>query len=335
MDALPVTDFQLILADLVYYLVFNLTRALTAFRQRESFLYWPFLLSTVAIALGLWLYRARSARGFLAEYFSRRLWWHQSARADYKLYVLNGLALPVVFGVLLFNEAQLLGLVQSWLGSEAPGAGAGIVAKIAYTLVFFVALDLGRFVSHCLLHDVPFLWEFHKVHHSAEVLTPLTSYRAHPVELVIMAWGPVVVTAAATLLFQLAFPGAVSFYTFLGLHVLVWLSNLIGNLRHSPVWLSYGPAVGRWLISPAHHQLHHSCDPQHLGCNRGFELAVWDRLYGTLVIPGLAPQRLRLGLGDNTELRYHCVTGMYFLPFVGAYHELRRLLARLVRRPAV
>lgn len=335
MDAVPLIDFDHALAELVYYLAYNLARALTVFRQRESFLYWPFLLSSLAIAVGLWLYRARSGRGFLAEYFSRRLWWHRSARADYKLYLLNALVLPIVFGVLLFNEGQLLALVQSWVGSARAAGQGDLLAKVAYTVVFFVALDLGRFFAHCLLHDVPLLWEFHKVHHSAEVLTPLTSYRAHPVELVLMAWGPVVVTAAATLAFQLVFPGAVSFYAFFGLHVLVWISNLIGNLRHSPVWLSYGPVLGRWLISPAHHQLHHSCDPAHLGCNRGFELAIWDRLYGTLFVPGERPQPLRLGLGDDSEARYHSFAGMYLLPFAGAYDALRRLLARLVRRPAV
>jgi hypothetical protein len=115
---MPVIDFQQALADLVYYAAYNLTRALTAFRQRESFLYWPFLLSAAAIALGLWLYRARSARGFLAEYFCRRLWWHRSARADYRLYLLNALVLPVLFGFLLFNEHDLLSLAQRWLGLE-------------------------------------------------------------------------------------------------------------------------------------------------------------------------------------------------------------------------
>jgi sterol desaturase/sphingolipid hydroxylase (fatty acid hydroxylase superfamily) len=333
-----VTDFQQILADLVYYLVFNLTRALTAFRQRESFLYWPFLVSTLGIALALWLYRIRSTKGFVGEYFSRRLWWHRSARVDYKLYVLNGVVLPGVFGVLLFNEAHLLALVQSWFaGGDAAVAGAthDVAAKIAYTVVFFIALDLGRFISHCLLHDVPLLWEFHKVHHSAEVLTPLTSYRAHPVELVLMAWGPVLITAVATFLFQKLFPGTVGFYTFLGLHVLVWISNLVGNLRHSPVWLSYGPSLGRWLISPAHHQLHHSCDPRHIGCNRGFELAIWDRFYGTLFVPESRPQPLKLGFGDGSESRYNSIAGMYLLPFTLAFQQLRRLFARVARPPAI
>ena len=34
---------------------------------------------------------------------------------------------------------------------------------------------------------MPFLWEFHKVHHSAEVLNPITGFRSHPVDQVLDA----------------------------------------------------------------------------------------------------------------------------------------------------
>ena len=91
--------------------------------------------------------------------------------------------------------------------------------------------------------------------------------------------------------------------------------SLIGNLRHSQVWLSYGKTLNRWLISPAHHQLHHSADVQHRGCNRGFELAIWDRLYGTLCVPSDAPQHIQFGLGDETDGRWRSVGKLYVWPF--------------------
>src|SRR5204862_1659650 len=125
------------------------------------------------------------------------------------------------------------------------------------------------------------------------------------VELALMAWGPVITTALVMVGFNFAVPGAVGMYMFLGWHVFMFGFNLVDNLRHSPVWLSYGSTVGRWLVSPAHHQLHHSCERQHLGCNRGFELAIWDRLYGTLYVPGMQPEKFRMGLGDGSEGRYH------------------------------
>jgi len=87
------------------------------------------------------------------------------------------------------------------------------------------------------------------------------------------------------------------------------------------VWLSYGLSWGRWLISPAHHQLHHSCEERHFGRNRGFALALWDRLYGTLYVPGTRPETFRLGLGDGSDARYHHVGRMYFLPFVSGFRR--------------
>ena len=89
------------------------------------------------------------------------------------------------------------------------------------------------------------------------------------------------------------------------------------------MWLSYGPVLGKWLISPAHHQLHHSCEPRHYGCNRGFELAVWDRLWGTLYVPPVHAEQFRMGLGDETDGHFHTLARMYLWPFAGAARWLR------------
>lgn len=325
--------------DAAYYLAFNLARAVLTFLQRDSYLYWPFIVSTLAIMLVAAYFAARNAspgttwRGQFSEYFSGRVWWHASARADYRLYFINALVLPALFGWLLFSDAHIAGFLDSALGREASPAGeasAGFGVRIAYTVVFFLAYDFGRFAAHTLLHDVPALWEFHKVHHSAEVLTPMTAYRAHPLDLLVMLWVPTLVTGLATWGFNLLAPGKIGFFTFLGLHVLLWAVNLIDNLRHSHVWITYGPAAGRWIVSPAHHQLHHSCDPRHEingrgGCNRGFSLAMWDRWYGTFRLPEREPEKFRMGLGDGTDPEWHSVMRMYALPFAGCARRFRGL----------
>ena len=130
-----------------------------------------------------------------------------------------------------------------------------------------------------------------------------------------MAWVPALMTGIVTWAFNRFAGAGVTFYSFLGLHVLIWVFNLIDNLRHSPVWLSYGLTVGRWLVSPAHHQLHHSVESRHWGCNRGSNLAIWDRLYGTLYVPGLEPETFRLGLGDDSEAKWHSLWTIYVQPF--------------------
>ena len=47
--------------------------------------------------------------------------------------------------------------------------------------ILFLAYELGYWLNHYLSHRIAFLWEFHKVHHSATVLTPLTNFRVHPI----------------------------------------------------------------------------------------------------------------------------------------------------------
>lgn len=317
--------------QVVHYLVVNLTKAVTAFIQRGSYLYWPYLVSTAVIAILVAVYLARADSGpqkrspwqIMREYLSARVWWHPSARADYRLYFANALALPLVFGVLMFGDLQVANLINSVFGMEpvsprVRGTPPGSLwARVAFTIVVFIAYDFGRFVAHSLLHDVPVLWEFHKVHHSAETLNPMTTFRAHPVDLLVMAWVPLVMTGLVTWVFNQITAAPVSVFTYLGLHVVLFASNLIGTLRHTNVWLSYGPAWNKWLISPAQHQLHHSCEPCHVGCNRGFELAVWDRLYGTLYVPR-QQEAFRMGLGDGTDGQWHTVRRMWGWPFVNA-----------------
>ena len=317
--------------DTVFYITLHAGKALTAALQRDSFIYWPFLLSSVIIAALAWRWTVysrsnsehRSWKQFFRDYFGAHIWWHRSARADYVLYLANALLLPLVFGFVLMSEKQVAGWLETAMGgASSPSDAASIPVRLLFTVLFFVAYDFGRFVAHSLLHDVPLLWEFHKVHHSAQVLTPMTTFRAHPIDLLVMAWIPALTTGVVVWTFNRFAGTAVNFFSFLGVHALMWGFNLVGNLRHSPVWLSYGPAVGRWLISPAHHQLHHSYEQRHYGCNRGFELAIWDRLWGTLYVPPIRPETFRMGLGDDTDGRYHTLARMYFWPFAGAARRL-------------
>ena len=316
-------------SSLIYKLVFTTTLVVVtpffAFLHRDSFIYWPFILSTLVIAMLAWRFtRARGDldpgkahwREFFDRYLSRRIWWHASAKADYRYYLINCMLFPLIGGPVLFSSDTVVRALGSVFGAPAAiNSAPGFGVILVYSLLFFVVYDLGRFVAHSLLHDIPALWHFHKVHHSAEVLTPMTSFRAHPIDLAVMAWVPAVTTGVLTWLFHRYIHPGVGFITFLGVHFIMWVFNLIGNLRHWHIWISYGPTLNRWLISPAHHQLHHSYEARHLGCNRGFELAIWDRLYGTLYVPPESPETFRMGLGDGTDGRWRSLWRLYVWPF--------------------
>lgn len=302
------------LQPIFFHVIIYTTQALTAFIQPSSYLYWPYTLTTLLLAF--WLNKT--------DFFSKTLWWNASAIQDYKLYFANFLIAPAIMTALWMNEGKVVAGFNAMLGSNtAPSEWAqSWVARLALTVIIFIVYDFGRFVAHTLLHRVPILWEIHKVHHSAVVMTPMTAYRLHPLEMVIMSAPSILLTGFVTWAFNRFLGAGITVYQFLGMHIFLAVLNFIDNLRHSPVWISYGQTLGRWIISPAHHQLHHSKEERHYGCNVGFSLAIWDRMAGTLVMPSDKPEKFELGLDEASDPHYTGIVSLYVRPVVDAFKKI-------------
>lgn len=327
---ISILDLSQAFVQVVYFMVYQLGLALAAPLIWRSELYWVYLCSGLAIAWLFWkLYLVKSApsganASFFKTYFSKDIWWHPSAKTDYRFYLLNAVFMAWITSQFWLTDSTLGGWLDIVFGTQPVSGTAasvtdteqsGWMAKAVFTVLFFIAYDFGRFVAHSLLHDVPWLWNFHKVHHSAEVLTPITAFRVHPIDLVVMAWAPLLFTGLLTWVTHRWFASDVGFFAFMGFHAVVWLFNLIDHLRHWHVWVHYGPKLNNWLISPAHHQLHHSANPEHWGCNRGYELAIWDRLYGTFISPQHIQHPITLGLGDGSDDQWRSVNALFLKPF--------------------
>ena len=283
-----------------------------------TLLHWPFLLSALLITLTVYRVRGR-VQSFFGQYFSRKVWWHASARADYLYYLINGAFFPILFAPLLAVSSAVSGLIAEGIQVSAhPHQTATPVWGMAlYFVATFIAYDFGRYVGHWVQHKNPVLWEFHKVHHSAEVLTPLTSFRLHPVDLLLMSVVPGIMTGIVGGIAIVLTGGAVTAWQILGMHGGIAVYHLISNLRHTHAWISFGPVVSQYLISPAQHQIHHSAESKHFHKNIGWAFAVWDRWFGTLYVPK-EEENFDYGLGDGSDSDYHGVVRMYFLPFVRA-----------------
>ncbi len=244
-------------------------------------------------------------------------------KADYKFCYINGVLFPAIFTPLILSGAWIGKAVQSGLidfWGVGTAHGGGLCTSGLYSLIYSLAYDFGRYLAHFVRHRFDILWHFHKVHRSAEVLTPFTSFRAHPVDLILMATFPSLLTGLVNGAFNYWSGEAAGLYLFFGLHALIFIYNLAGNLRHSHVWLSYGPVLSQIFVSPAQHQIHHSIEERHWGRNIGFARAIWDRLFGTLYVPK-AHEQFAMGLGDGTEGRYHSVGGMYWQPIRGLFRQ--------------
>jgi sterol desaturase/sphingolipid hydroxylase (fatty acid hydroxylase superfamily) len=134
----------------------------------------------------------------------------------------------------------------------------------------FVLKDLLEWCVHNLLHRVPWLWEFHKVHHSIEELDWIGNFRFH--------WMEIVVYRGLTYL-PLAILGTDGRVVF----AIAVVSTLIGHLNHSNLDLTWGRL--RYLFnSPRMHVWHHDHDwpaDRRKGVNFGICLSAWDWIFGT------------------------------------------------------
>jgi len=268
--------------------------------------FWGYLAVSLLIAIFAVAvrYRGRWVVALYQQLLSHQIWFHPSSLLDVKLIFVKAVVRVLFFATWLVSSYGIaLGLVK--FGIDQFGAAdvtflADSTITIMYTMVLFLSADFSRYFVHRLCHEIPILWQFHQVHHSAEVMTPLTLYRSHPVENLISTLRGIVVTGFVTGVFFYHFGTKAVQAEILGVNALGLLYNMLGaNLRHSHVWISYGPVIERFLLSPAQHQLHHSDAPHHHGANYGSCLAIWDKIGGSLQI-AFGQKNLAFGLPDES-----------------------------------
>jgi sterol desaturase/sphingolipid hydroxylase (fatty acid hydroxylase superfamily) len=248
--------------------------------------------------------RRVSIKGFLRSIFPRRILLHPSSLVDMQLWALNGVVFASAYGMLgiglfFWRDAIVAGLTHVFGPRARAHWPAWTILAIA-TVLQLLAYELAYWFAHFLFHKVPALWEFHKVHHSAEVMTTFTELREHPVEIIAFVNLIGLATGMAFGVMTYAFGPGVRPFTLLNGNILL-MAFLItyGHLRHSHMWIAFTGVAGRILQSPAHHQLHHSVDPRHYDKNLGYSLALWDWAFGTLAIPGKTREPIVFGLGEE------------------------------------
>ena len=290
--------------------------ALSYFIDTEKRIHILYLFSSLLLAF--FIYKKTKIKGSFWKYiFNKRIWLSTSALIDYGLFIFNSflkillLAPYVVFGLYIafYTNEMLLqgfGFPQSSLNVT--------LTIILYTITLTIINDFSVFIVHYLLHKVPILWEFHKIHHSATTLNPFTQYRIHPIELIINNIRSIVVFGLITGLFDYLSAHQINKLVFLGVNVFSFIFLLFGaNLRHSHVKLRYPKIIEYLLISPYQHQIHHSDNPKHFNKNMGSKLAIWDWMFGTLVLSKSA-SKIKFGIGKETK-KYNSLLSNLWNPF--------------------
>lgn len=205
----------------------------------------------------------------------------------------------------------LLGYVTAlWIRELNLHFPQGAVAEWAVWAQFlglFLVVDLLRWCTHRMLHRVPLLWEFHKVHHSTVEMDWIGNWRFHWMEIAVYN----TVLYLPTVL--LGVQGEVA----LAVGV---LDTAIGHFAHANLrwkigWLRYV------VNSPEMHVWHHAHpDSGPIDRNFGLSLSAWDWLFGTAYLPGHDPNRLGF---EGIERYPDTLPGQWIAPFRALWGRLR------------
>jgi sterol desaturase/sphingolipid hydroxylase (fatty acid hydroxylase superfamily) len=260
---------------------------------------------------------------------SSRIWLHPSTLLDYQYVIVGAFAFSALFGYTLLtglgvSHVASEGLTRLFGPYDAPG-DLPLYAKGLIIFGLYMAFEFAYWFDHFLSHKIPFLWEFHKVHHSATVLTPFANWRVHPVDTIVYMNIQALVVGGASGLIQYFAGDAFSLTStaisgmLYALYMALW-----GHLQHSQLWISCTGLAGRIFLSPAHHQIHHSRTPIHFDKNFGASLALWDWLFCTLHIPQRHNEHIRFGTHGDAHLKSLVPSVLY--PF---HFAVKRLIAML------
>ncbi len=144
----------------------------------------------------------------------------------------------------------------------------------AQLLIMFVVADFIQWNVHRTLHKTPWMWEFHKIHHSVKEMGFAAQFRFHFMETIIYKSAQYIPLAMIGFGIQ----------QFIIVHM---AGVLIGHLNHANLSWGYGP-LGYIFNSPKMHIWHHAKElpAEHpYGMNFGLSLSIWDYLFGTAYIP--------------------------------------------------
>jgi sterol desaturase/sphingolipid hydroxylase (fatty acid hydroxylase superfamily) len=280
-------------------------------------LHWNALLLTFIIATFLFILRSgRGSRGAdgdersasLGQFlFPKEIYCHISARVDIGLWLFEQLFRPLwVIAVIAIvgpgTEDAVITALQQLLGAT-PALQVTLPWMLFYSLITLLCYDLVFYSIHLAMHRIPALWVLHKVHHSAEVLTPLTRYREHFLVGPVWAAGAGLAYGFAGGIFGYLFDGSITEATLLNIGFFSLLFGFNGTFRHYHVQFNYPNWLAKWLQSPAMHHVHHSYLPQHWDKNMAAFTSIWDRIFGTLYLPEI-DEYTPWGIGPETQHKH-------------------------------
>jgi sterol desaturase/sphingolipid hydroxylase (fatty acid hydroxylase superfamily) len=196
-------------------------------------------------------------------------------------------------------------LVASVMLAETHGWGLCHVADLnwpACALVSFILFDLWMYAWHRANHEIPFLWRFHRVHHSDPEMDSTTALRFHPGEILLSTFANCLVLMALGMSLGML----VLYKSMMVLVILFHHSNLA-------VPAGLDARLRRIIVPPSMHRVHHSDIRVETDSNYGTVFSFWDRLFGSFRLRS-DPERIRFGIGVYADAAWQRPLRLLRLP---------------------
>jgi sterol desaturase/sphingolipid hydroxylase (fatty acid hydroxylase superfamily) len=202
--------------------------------------------------------------------------------------------LNVVFIAVGLVALLVLGNVVG--GALVPGVRAWVGVQSLWLQVPAALLitDFLWYWTHRIAHTVPFLWRFHAVHHSIEMMDWMAGHRVHPVDQIL--------TRGSGLLVLSLLGFAPAAFAITG-GIFMWQ----GALEHSNLPIR-GGVLRHVIVFPEFHHWHHADHPEAYDTNFGGHFSFFDRLFGTWFESDGPPERY----GCDTKVEGGFVDLLFF-----------------------
>lgn len=163
-------------------------------------------------------------------------------------------------------------------------------------LLSIVLLDLAIYWQHVMMHALPLLWRLHRAHHADLDIDVTTGARFHPLEMLLS----MLIKFAVIIMLGVPILAVLIFEVIL---------NAMAMFNHSNICLplALDRLLRQLIVTPDMHRIHHSAIKQEMNSNYGFNLAIWDRLFGTYRDQPLAGHRnMMIGLSEWRDTALCC-----------------------------
>ncbi len=203
---------------------------------------------------------------FLIPLAQRRITRPRQWLTNITIVIIDNLTLKLLFPLLAVGVAKY---------ADENSIGLFNLIEVNYMISVILSLFMLDFLiygQHLVMHKMPQFWRLHRMHHTEIGLDVTSAVRFHPIEIIIsmlikMAFVLIIgIPIVAVILFEVVLNGLALF-----------------NHSNIKVPTPLESILRKFIITPEIHWIHHSNFEDETNSNYGFNLCIWDKLFGTYI----------------------------------------------------